>query len=57
MGWDWTWVLLGLAAVMVAVGIVGAVLPALPGSLLVFAGLFLAAWAEGFEYAGAGRSR
>ena len=41
-----------MAAVVVAVGIVGTVLPALPGSLLVFAGLVLAAWAEGFEYVG-----
>lgn len=44
--------LLILAALLVAVGIAGTVLPALPGSLLVLAGLVLAAWAEGFQYVG-----
>lgn len=42
-----------LAAVMVLVGIVGSVLPALPGVPLVFGGLLLAAWAEDFRHAGA----
>jgi uncharacterized protein YqgC (DUF456 family) len=32
---------------------VGLVIPALPGTLLVFAGLFLAAWVEDFNYVGA----
>jgi uncharacterized protein YqgC (DUF456 family) len=41
-----------LAAVLVVVGIVGTVLPALPGALLVFAGLALAAWADGFAHVG-----
>lgn len=41
-----------LAALMVVVGIVGTVLPALPGVPLVFAGLLLAAWADGFANVG-----
>jgi uncharacterized protein len=42
-----------LAAILVVVGIAGLVLPALPGPLLLFAGLWMAAWAEGFAYVGA----
>ena len=42
-----------LAAAMVLVGIAGTVLPALPGVPLVFAGLLLAAWADGFDKVGA----
>ena len=38
-----------LAAVLVLVGLIGTVLPALPGLPLVFAGMLLAAWAGGFE--------
>lgn len=41
-----------LAALMVVVGIIGTVLPALPGVPLVFAGLLLAAWADGFDKVG-----
>lgn len=41
-----------LAAVLVVVGFVGTVLPALPGVPLVFAGLFVAAWADGFQHVG-----
>ena len=43
-----------LAILLVAVGLAGLVLPALPGPLLVFAGLWLAAWAEGFAHVGTG---
>ena len=39
----WT---LGLA--LVGVGLVGVVLPALPGTILIVVGLSLAAWADGF---------
>jgi uncharacterized protein YqgC (DUF456 family) len=39
-----------LGAVLVAVGVAGTVLPALPGPILVFAGLLLAAWADGFAH-------
>ena len=42
-----------LAAVMMLVGIVGTVLPALPGVPLVFAGMLLAAWAGNFQHVGA----
>jgi uncharacterized protein YqgC (DUF456 family) len=41
-----------LAVVMVIVGLVGVVLPALPGHLLIFAGLLLGAWADGFTRIG-----
>jgi len=43
-----------LATILVVVGLVGIVLPALPGTILIFAGLLLAAWAEGFSRIGAG---
>jgi uncharacterized protein len=39
-----------IAVVMVAVGLAGIVLPALPGHLLILAGLVLAAWADGFRH-------
>ena len=38
-----------IAAALVAIGLIGTVLPALPGLPLVFAGMLLAAWAGGFE--------
>ncbi len=41
-----------LAALLVSVGVAGSVLPALPGAVLVFAGLLLAAWADGFVHVG-----
>lgn len=37
-----------LAVVLVLVGIAGTVLPALPGTVFVFAGLLIAAWAQDF---------
>ena len=43
-----------LAAVLVLVGLAGILLPALPGTVLIFAGLLLAAWADGFTRVGAG---
>jgi uncharacterized protein len=43
-----------LAVVLVIAGLVGIVLPALPGTILIFAGLLLAAWADGFTRVGAG---
>ncbi|MGN6513777.1 MAG: DUF456 domain-containing protein [Lysobacteraceae bacterium] len=42
-----------IAAVLVLVGVAGIVLPALPGVPLVFAGMLLAAWADGFHRIGA----
>jgi|SRR3954466_12157911 uncharacterized protein YqgC (DUF456 family) len=43
----------GIAVVLVAVGLIGTVLPAIPGVVLIFAGLLLAAWADGFTHVGA----
>ena len=45
-------VLQGLAAVLVLLGLAGLVLPVLPGIVLVFGGLLLAAWSEGFARVG-----
>ena len=42
------------ASLLLIAGFAGIVLPALPGVLLVFAGLVFAAWAEGFAYVGWG---
>ncbi len=42
---DWLWL---LAAVLVLVGIAGTILPMLPGIPLVFVGIFIAAWLDGF---------
>jgi len=41
-----------LAVLMVIAGLAGLVLPAVPGPLLLFAGLFTAAWAEAFVHVG-----
>ena len=42
-------VLLWVGAVaLILAGLVGIVMPALPGTVLIFAGLLLAAWADGF---------
>ncbi len=41
-----------LAVVLVVVGLAGVILPALPGTSLIFAGLLLAAWADGFARVG-----
>ncbi len=43
-----------LGAALVVAGMAGMLLPALPGPPLLFAGFFIAAWAENFEYVGAG---
>jgi hypothetical protein len=43
-----------LAASLVAAGLAGLVLPALPGAPLLFLGLVAAAWAEEFNYIGWG---
>lgn len=48
-------ILLWLAAgVLIAIGAFGVVLPVLPGAPLIFIGALLAAWAEDFEFLGAG---
>jgi uncharacterized protein YqgC (DUF456 family) len=41
-----------LAVLLVVAGFVGIILPALPGHILIFAGLLLAAWADGFSRVG-----
>jgi uncharacterized protein YqgC (DUF456 family) len=41
-----------VAVLLVGVGLAGVVLPALPGTLLIFAGLLIAAWADGFTRVG-----
>ncbi len=41
-----------LSAVLVLLGLAGTVLPLLPGTLLVWAGLFLGAWIDGFTRVG-----
>lgn len=41
-----------LAVLLVIIGLVGVVLPALPGIPLIFAGLLVAAWADGFAHVG-----
>lgn len=46
--------LYALGAVALAVGIAGVVLPAIPGSVLLVAGVVLVAWADGFARVGAG---
>jgi uncharacterized protein YqgC (DUF456 family) len=43
-----------LAAVLVLAGLLGLILPALPGAPLLFAGLLVAAWVEDFSYVGGG---
>ena len=42
---EWLWI---VAIVLVIIGILGMLLPMLPGVPLVFAGLLLAAWLDGF---------
>ncbi|HEX6632711.1 MAG TPA: DUF456 domain-containing protein [Usitatibacter sp.] len=43
-----------LAILLVLAGLAGTVLPVLPGAILVFAGLFVAAWADDFARVGFG---
>ena len=44
----------GAAAILILVGIAGAVLPALPGVPMVFAGMWLAASVDGYSLIGTG---
>jgi uncharacterized protein YqgC (DUF456 family) len=43
-----------LAIVLIAIGLVGIVLPAVPGTMLIFSGLLLGAWADSFARVGVG---
>ncbi len=47
-------VLLIISVILVLAGIIGLVLPAFPGGVVLFLGLLLAAWAEDFAYIGMG---
>jgi uncharacterized protein YqgC (DUF456 family) len=49
---EWLWFL--LAVLLVVVGLIGLVMPALPGTPILLAGLVLAAWAEDFAKVGWG---
>jgi uncharacterized protein YqgC (DUF456 family) len=51
---DWTILWWILVILVVVAGLVGTVVPALPGPPLVFAGLLLGAWIDGFEVVGWG---
>lgn len=42
----------GLAIVLVVVGLIGTLLPVMPGALLVFLGMVAGAWADGFSRVG-----
>lgn len=46
------YLLYAASAALVLLGLAGTVLPLLPGALLVFAGLFLAAWTDDFARVG-----
>jgi len=48
---NWLW-LQWLAYAAMAVGLLGAVLPVLPGSILIWLGAMLWAWVDGFEHVG-----
>jgi uncharacterized protein YqgC (DUF456 family) len=41
-----------LGVALVGVGLAGIIFPALPGTVLIFAGLLIAAWADGFTRVG-----
>ena len=51
---DWTILWWILAGTLVIVGLVGAIVPALPGIPIMLAGFILAAWSTGFEPVGWG---
>ena len=51
---DWTILWWLLAALIVIAGLAGTVVPALPGVPLVFLGLFVGAWVDGFDTVGWG---
>lgn len=51
---DWTTLWWILAGILIIVGLIGTVVPALPGVPIIFSGLALAAWADGFATVGWG---
>ena len=51
-----TWIQIAyyaLAAILIIGGLIGTIVPALPGVPLVFAGMLIAAWADAFRHVGA----
>jgi uncharacterized protein len=44
---DMTWIW-AISAVLILTGVIGLIVPLLPGTLLIFGGVALAAWGEGF---------
>lgn len=44
--------MLVIAILLVVVGLAGVVVPAVPGTILIFAGLLVAAWSDGFARVG-----
>jgi len=51
---DWTILWWIFAALIVITGLVGTIVPALPGIPIIFAGLVLVAWGTDFELVGWG---
>lgn len=49
---DYSFIFYLIAGLLVVVGLAGIILPALPGVPLVFIGLLVAAWTDGFERVG-----
>ena len=47
-----TWYL--VAGALIVIGLLGTILPVLPGLPVMFAGMWLAAWADGYQRIGAG---
>lgn len=45
----WLWI---LVLILVTIGLAGTILPMLPGAPMVFGGLWLAAWIDGYERVG-----
>jgi uncharacterized protein len=43
-----TWLAWSLAVILIVLGVIGTVLPVLPGTVLIFAGILLAAWVGDF---------
>jgi len=50
---EWLDLLWIVVVMLIGSGLAGAILPALPGPILIFAGILLAAWLEDFQWLGA----
>jgi uncharacterized protein YqgC (DUF456 family) len=49
---EWMDLLWIVVVVLIGGGLAGAILPVLPGPILIYAGILLAAWLEDFQYLG-----